>query len=64
MAWLQDHFKDLLTNYAGLWVAVHGGDVVASDADRDRLLSRLRSDPDFNVFAVQLTTPEPIDLHL
>ncbi len=64
MVWLQEHFEELLTTYAGRWVAVHAGRVVASDTDHERLLSRLRSDLNFNLFAIQLITPEPIDLIL
>lgn len=64
MVWLQEHFQDLLTTYADRWVAVHEGRVVASDTDRERLLSKLRSDPNFNVYAIQLVTAEPIDLIL
>ncbi len=64
MIWLQDHFGDLLATYAGKWVAVHAGRVVASDTDREALLSKLRSDSDFNVYAIQLITSEPIDLIL
>jgi len=64
MVWLQEHFQDLLTTYADRWVAVHEERVVASDTDHERLLSKLRSDANFNVYAVQLITAETIDLVL
>ncbi len=64
MVWFQEHFEDLQATYTGQWVAVNSGQVVASDTDRERLFSKLYADPDFNVYAVQLISPEPIDLLL
>jgi len=64
MAWLHDHFQELLGKYAGAWVAVHQKRVVDSDPEREALINRLKSmHSDFQVYAVQLIT-EDIDLIL
>ncbi len=64
MAWVHDHFQELLGKYPGTWVAVHQKRVVDSDSDREALVKRLKAaHPDFQVYAVQLIT-EDIDVIL
>ncbi len=63
MLWLQNHLEELLPRYNGQWVAVDHGEVVANDSDHERLLDKLRAEHlEFQVYAIQLVTSDPIDL--
>jgi len=40
--WYRGHYGYLKHRYGGKYVAIHGGKVVLSDIDQDRLLTKLR----------------------
>jgi len=62
-AWLETHWEELVQSYQDLWIAVHNGRVITSDADQARLFVKLRRDyPDFQLYAVELITPAPLDV--
>ena len=43
-AWLETHWKELLHSYLGRWVAVHNGNVVATNDGHSGLFEKLRND--------------------
>ena len=60
---LETHWKELLHSYLGRWVAVHNGNVVATNDDHSDLFEKLRKDhPNFQLYAVELITSGPHDL--
>lgn len=59
--WLAANMNSLITRYPDQWIAVSGGDVVASDADLDSLLSKIE-DPAHT--CVEFITREPLEMVL
>jgi hypothetical protein len=60
-AWLDQNRETLLTQYADQWVAVKDRQVIASDPELPRLLSRL-SDPAHT--CIEYLTREPLEMIL
>jgi len=59
--WISDHLELLLSQYAEQWVAVQGGQVIASDPDLTTLQRKL-ADPAHT--CIEFVTREPLEMIL
>jgi len=59
--WISDHIESLLGRYTDQWVAVQGGQIVASDPALDALWQKL---PDPAHTCVEFVTREPLEMIL
>ena len=59
--WIHENRDVLLRQYSNQWIGVKSGQVIASDPDLTRLLSRL-SDPAYT--CVEFMTGEPLEMVL
>lgn len=59
--WVNKNLEKLLERYADQWIAVKNGQVIASDPELERLLSKL-TDPAYT--CVEFITREPLEMVL
>jgi len=60
-AWVGDNCQRLLAEFSEQWIAVHRGQVIASDPDLDALLAKL---PDPSHTCIEYVTREPLEMIL
>ncbi len=59
--WLVKHYKELTKKYNNMFVAVYNGEVIDSDIDPRRLLSKLKERGiDISVVAIDFVTQDPL----
>lgn len=59
--WIREHLELLLSKYADQWIAVRGGQVIASDPDLSSLKMKL-ADPART--CIEFVTREPMEMIL